>query len=924
MDDEIDDEEMFTKNPGDRSQEPAPLDSVELPAHVPSPPSTHGWPSPAVPSVPLNASDGRSTYAPTPPLATNSPAPQLLPHPLPVNGSSQESQHDRRLPAQDVSTVESQQRHEVPTYVVMSDAERPQAITTKGELGSQPNNYYAVELKTKDEALERLRLDAEADRVNLTNEIEKLKQQLHSVTLNAEGEKTLLHKKIDTTTAVLTKARAEFDVMLKEKDMMVARMKEDVEGKEHNIEERDATILELKRELEAEKDKEIPQPTAAEIIPDIDPWYAGSLGRYVQMLRNEASATEIDDKIKAFRSFWKAESSIRGIDYDEVPPQVPSAKLPMAHQHEKLEQITPRPSVSNIPSANWTDRQDLNIHVPQQSPAEEDYSYSPGGRPILERRATLASAENASAQGQFSTSSQSTTILTPTSSVDDDSNKTPIQSPQEEHSIPQYKAYVPAAIHTSVPAPLVHRPNMSITTLSSISSPSVSNKGPDEIFFGAGAPTPAASRSRPTSRDSTVADVPAPLSFVPNRQSFNATTPRTDPNQTLKSLLPTQLKRDVTDKRSQELEAKVTSICQNMENSEARSKAWEKSASLARRKKDDARRKRQEEDEEHNDERFNSDEISYAEMKQLEDEFRRKEGELKAQEDREEYKTYVETVFDTVYESLQEGVKALMDVYAEAQNLLHNSVSGVKSLEGGDVPSVQACLALLKNLHQELERRHDAVVQAVAERDRRYKRTETQPLYAAGNIARMKSVEQHFENAEKQAALRAKREKAERVGELVNLIEDAVVGAVGIEKGESDRIVAAIKGLEVGKGDLTLLKLAHDALGCLNSSSKSHLALFNSFEIELNDVVLDAEMSQVKAEGADSARLVELEQEKAAGAKGMTDEYERRVAVLDQDMVEIGKLVKGKSGKLELSADEEKEHRLRMALDEAKRRNGEI
>ena len=65
--------------------------------------------------------------------------------------------------------------------------------------------------------------------------------------------------------------------------------------------------------------------------------------------------------------------------------------------------------------------------------------------------------------------------------------------------------------------------------------------------------------------------------------------------------------------------------------------------------------------------------------------------------------------------------------------------------------TTEESLKLLKELHDQVEIRHDKVVNAVSERDKRYKKTEIQPLYAAGNITKMKAVEKHFENAEKQA-----------------------------------------------------------------------------------------------------------------------------------------------------------------------------
>jgi hypothetical protein len=360
-------------------------------------------------------------------------------------------------------------------------------------------------------------------------------------------------------------------------------------------------------------------------------------------------------------------------------------------------------------------------------------------------------------------------------------------------------------------------------------------------------------------------------------------------------------------------------------------KTWEKSASLIRRKKDDARRKRQEENEEHNDDLFNNNEISYAEMNQLEEEFKQKEGELKAQEHKDEYRSYVEAVFDPVYDGLQVDIKALMDLYVEAEYLLHTSVCGVKSLQETDAPSTTDCLELLKDMHEQIEKRHEKVVQSVAERDRRYKKTETQPLYTSHNITQLKTVEKHFENAEKQAVLKAKREKAERTGERVNLALEVVVDVVKTEQIEMDSIIAAIKALDDGATDPDLLTLACDTLTALKLSSKTLLSLLNALEIDLNNTVTDAELAQAKSENADAGRLQELEKDKRDGAKKITEEFERRVGVLEQDEGDIADLVqkkkkkkgKGTGEEAKGREDLERDKRLRMALEEAKRRNGD-
>lgn len=1011
---EIDDEEIFAKK-----DEPAMLDSVELPASQPelpagpSPPSTHGWPSPS--TQPVMSSGRADTYQPTPPpviatlaerpasqppqhsfiLGDATPAPLSI-SPKPIQGprpsstnqafemgdgawqrpkestpAQQQAQHQPPPVQQGFvmddggwvakSTLEQarqqtpvQQTHQPPpltTGFVMGDGSWGTSQRTPTQESnaweSQPHQQHAAELKTKDDALERLRIDAEKEkaealerlrsdiekektealerlRVDVEKEkndlyiaIEKLRADIESAKTHAVEEKTILQEQIEAMNLAAVHTKTNADAAIKEKDLTIERMKEDVEGKEHNIQERDAIIADLRRQLEAEKSKEPVKstPVPADLIPGIDPWYAGSLERYITMLRGEANEPQIEEKIKTFRSFLKSESGIRGIEFYDAPPPVP-----------KQDSAPPAPPLDA-----------LNTQVPgprRESPDEEDYDYSPGGRPVLKRKATVPLNDNVPIQQMFGSSTQSTTILTPTSSVDEDLNKTPVQSPPEEQPEPQplYKAYVPPALFSADSAPSSHRQSISdVPVPAPLASkpfeqrptmPSNTSKHHDEIFFGAQGPDTLNHTSRPTSRDSSTPDVsiPAPLAFGSHRSASTAPPSRKDPSEALADLLPTRIAPVAPNHLIEEVKTKVAHLNQDMGNIDDLTKQWDKTAAVTRKNNESARRKRQEENEEINDDAFNNNEISYADLNVLEQEFKQKEGELKAKEDRDDYASYVEAVFDPIYDTLQSDIKALMDLYIEAENILHTSVSGVESLSPeNDAPSTLASLTLLQDLHNCILTRQDNVVLAVAERDKRYKKTEIQPLYASGDMVKMRTVEKHFENAEKQAIVRALRDKAGRVGELVGVAEEIVINAVGVEQREIDHIVAAIRDIDDGAGDQEVLSRAQDTLTHLKTSSKSLLSLFNAMEIRHNAAVLDAEIAQAKAEGKD---VKILEEEKAKGEKKFMDEFKRRVEVIEQDGDEIEKLVKEKSA---LSSEEvEKEKRLKAALEEAKRRNGHV
>ncbi|KAF2259833.1 hypothetical protein CC78DRAFT_536807 [Lojkania enalia] len=900
-------------------------------------------------------------------------------------GSQAAATHDRnRTPVQ--------QPHQPPpasNTFVMGDvgwgAAEQTPTQTSGGWGAQAQNQnHDAELKAKNEAYERLKADVEREKADLQAQLAKLKAEsekekaeLHaqvkklqveveSAKTHADAEKNTFNEQIESMKSTAEKAKDDADMLNKEKDATIERLREDIEGKDDVIEEKNTAITELKRQLDVEKTKEPPQPTPADLVPDIDPWYAGSLERYIAMLRSEANEAQVEDKIKAFTSFLKSESAIRGLEYYNAPPPAPV-------QEPVVPPPQSEPGLSRGPSNASARKHEVHIQVPQQDVDSEPVVYSPGGRPILQRKSTIPSQDSVTAEHSFimssepvqnsstqesfsrdsfpSDSSTQRPILTPTSSTDDDFNKTPIQpSPEEQpQPQPQYKAYVPPASSNPTPMEVHHRQSMSFVNMAPTLPLNTSKAKSDEIFFGepqAGS-KPA---SRPTTSTSSHSDVPipAPLSFTPAPPV--ASTPNKTPLEKLEELLPKRISQPEPNARLQEIRKQAESLSTDFSFIDELTKTWEKTAAATRKKNDRERHQRQEESEARTDQLFNDNEISYAEIGDLEEGFKAKELELKAQEDRDEYKAFVEHVFDKVYDSLQGEIKRLMEGHIEVEALLPATVSGIYALSATDVngaPSTKEAIVLLKDLHELVELRHDKVVQAVAERDKRYKKTEIQPLYAKGEVKKMKSVERHFENAERQAVVRAKGERAERTGELVRVVEESVVRAVGTEQREIEGILSAIKNLDDGGDDAQpeAVHRARETLVMLKSSSKELLALFNKLEMQLNAAVFEAEIANAKATSAEPAQIQKLEGDMRDSEKKLVDEYLRRIGVIEQDAKEIEDLVaaKGSSGCADsdigaqtsnmnqekggkakvLSEEDERERRLKAALEEAKRRNGE-
>ncbi|KAH6612569.1 hypothetical protein C7974DRAFT_323074 [Boeremia exigua] len=903
--DEIDDEALFAKKP-----EPAQLDSVELPAHQPSPPSTQGWPSPANPPYHNSQHD---TYQPTPPTATVSPV-----HRTPSPRTPQQNffANDAVVAPLVVSPKPLQNDVGHTWGLSQQDKEQPNMRVSKDDLDlpaklqAKDEELWRLRRETKDE-MQKVQAEIEAGKAEFLAEIARLKTEEGAARSLADEQSMQLTQQIEVMKLAAEQAKIDADALRKENDLTIERIKEDMEGKEDTIRERDATVVDLRkqlddlrRQLEEEKSREPPEPpkpTALDLIPDLDPWYAGSLERYIVMLRGEANEPQVDEKIKTFKAFLKTESAIRGIDYNDSVTVVPAAE----HVHAE-----------SVPAAA-ADPRGLSVTVPQESPDDDDYEYSPGGRPLLKR----SKIPTGDTHDPSIHSSQSTAILTPASSVPDDS--TPVQATAaEEQAQSLYKAYVPPLMTTGVESSLAQRRATGHSGLPNIATPVGPGSNHDEIFFGPPDSGSTRAAHQPGGSNGT-SNIPvvAPLNLTSGRPVSMVAPPKGNALDTLNSLLPTQIRPVQKNSSVESLRENAAAIKSKLKDTEELTTSWEKSASLTRRKNADARRKRGEESESHNDDLFNADEISYAELKDLEAEFKEEENKLKNQEDQDECKSYVQTVFDKVYQDLQADITALTDLYIEAETLLQTSVSGLKSLGGGDTMTTKDCLELLIDLHKQIEKAHDEVVQAIAERDKRYKKTEIQPLYNAGNMAKMKVVEKHFEQAEKQAIYRAKNEKVERLGDLIKVAEEAVVGAVSIEQGERSRIVAALRDLKEGD-NADVLSRANESLNLLHDASNSLLVIFHRLEIDFNIIEADADIAQARLDGAPESKVQEIQSRMSAKETELKDEFNRRSTVLDQDREESGNLIKQQGEPAETSDELEKAKRLKAALEEAKRRNG--
>jgi hypothetical protein len=351
-------------------------------------------------------------------------------------------------------------------------------------------------------------------------------------------------------------------------------------------------------------------------------------------------------------------------------------------------------------------------------------------------------------------------------------------------------------------------------------------------------------------------------------------------------------------------------------------KAYDAKATKTRSANDQARRQRQEASEAHTDDLFNANEIAYADIKELEDEFKQQEAERQAKEDREDYEVYVKEVFEPVYGKLQSEIGSLMEIDMEVGGLAHHSVAGKEALLHRN-PSSKAtgtlqALRIFRVIRNAIEARHAAVVTAVAERDKRYKKTEVQPLYAANQIAKMKSVEKHFEQAEKNALLKAAEDRLQRLTGFQGLFEDVTARAVSDNDAFRAEVVGAVEDIVPDSSTTESLGKAKTVLDILAADSKALMQLLGEVETEMVQANFEVALSRARTNpaGIDPKTVQEIEQERTAELERVKTETQDRLTVLAEDERTATQLFASGEGK-------EREQRLQAALEEARRRNGE-
>ncbi|ODH49110.1 hypothetical protein GX48_04728 [Paracoccidioides brasiliensis] len=664
---------------------------------------------------------------------------------------------------------------------------------------------------------------------------------------------------------------------------------------------------------------------------DLDPWYKSSLGRYITMLRKEMAAESDEERFKIFTYFLNKETKLREILYGVEDTTSTITVKPMTSLSIRRQSLA-------MSGLNTT-----RLNVP---PEERDdvLAYSPGGRPILAsalsthnqlervssgdglhrsashptpplqtriRQSSLGSQENFSAvssrnhmsglprsvsvppgAGQAASQNQDVTplVIQPTTPV-----YTPFrykEGPQRgsgplSFDRPAYQAYS-ALRQASVAVGRTLARAAAISSLGTDSgkSPSVGKAEHEETFIGLIREKSVAYRGQHRVTDSLTKASLSDTSLGGNKSTIF---------DSLQALVPRSFPNPAENPHVIELRKELESIQDDFAFIQESIDEWDEQARIKRPELDNQRRARQEESEHHIDSLFNDKEIGYSDINVLEDEFRQTEAQRQLTEERKEFETFVNGIFNPIDRQLKEDICKLQAQYDRAINLLNAKTPASDLLPVSPKITkyeLSHIMRIAVELFQKLEVRYDKQAVASLERERRRKKAERRYYVFLGETSLLKQLDKDFDMMEKTSVLNAAREKDNRANTLMDSFDDASMCGLGENQSLLDDIAGNVKRLDArylnNLGNIPpeteqTMNSALDFVKYLSTDSQSILQSFGIADRALNNADYDVSVSEARVANAEPDIFHRLEEEKKKEDVKIHDDLHTRL-----DSVKMG------------------------------------
>ncbi|KAI4264491.1 MAG: hypothetical protein L6R42_000416 [Xanthoria sp. 1 TBL-2021] len=741
------------------------------------------------------------------------------------------------------------------------------------------------------------------------------------------------------------------------------------------------------------KAKELSGPYA-----DLDPWAKASLNRYVTMLHEEARASTDLEKLNMFKAFSRKEWKLRAVLYgadDELgddllaarndrpiqrantldfqrpaskalPALPPEADRPRSQVDQEDPLVSPKllaPTMARLITrveeetpVGSSEEESVTVVEPvggrrqQNAEVETTESYSPGGRPI---RAQASDLRKSITQSLPDTSNRHDTCHS-IASNDSKPAYTPFRYSQgyvddTDQPVDRRASFRPYAAlklgpvedHArTTPEPTPENPHP--TSLTPNANPNASDGLPRETISSNEQVTSSTQRSSETrSPWSLPTDQEQPLDLRRfEKADFDPLTAVLP----LSGHIPQGVMELVNFQRG------MNTVPDDFGFIHQHVVAWDTKAKKIRGEHEKDRQSRQTESEQRIDALFNDDEIGYGDISELEEEFKRAEAARKTSEDRAEYSTFVEEVFNVVWTRLHFEIDQLTPMYDEYTSLAHETLAGKEMFEATEGQYALApSMSTLLTIHQKLEIRHQKAFEAVLERDRILKKTEVAPWYTLGKVTKVKQLEKQFDRAEKKAIVEYCKQRDARANRLMDVLDQNTLRGVGANQDYMEAVMKAVRRIasgrafasapasEPGLGMEEVIK-AKTVTAVLASSSEQIVQTFHVADMLLNAADYELSVATARLANADSTTLERLKDERTAEDAKLMRDLQHRLALIREDSrrtndeivkllcflgVQGGHAQAGKMPTMPLHADAEHEQRLQKALEDAKRRNGQ-
>ena len=364
--------------------------------------------------------------------------------------------------------------------------------------------------------------------------------------------------------------------------------------------------------------------------------------------------------------------------------------------------------------------------------------------------------------------------------------------------------------------------------------------------------------------------------------------------------------------------------------------AWDLKNRVVRKKQDEERSARQQDSEQHIDGLFNDNEIGYADIGNLESEYKLDEAERKYREDQQELDSFTQGVYMPVTERLQKELAELNKQYTIAVDLLDlQSESASRMLKSSaskaEMAFVMNCVLSVSN---KLEIRYQKIAEANVERERRRKRVESTVLYTNGDTTGVKSLEAEFAVAEKMQVLHEARGRDNRANKLMDTFDRATVRGLGDNQTYVDDLLVRIRELKElilkdpaeipesvyePEGPRDALLQSQKAIEFVLADSQKLLTISNVADKILNDADFAVSVAEAKVSNADSSTYEKLAEEKEKEDQKIVEDTNTRMASIANGPEEASVVIREVVDRV--GSDPMHKDRIKVALEAAKRRN---